>query len=334
MASEAKPVCLVLSSDKSLLDELQTSKLCTTTVETEGILSMMSLAENTEMAVIDGSGRDVANVTDLVQNLHKANKKMFICVYGDKIGRNAAARIAVADSGGAMTSWSSSAVRKAADIIHGTLQPSKRAQVYKCPYCQKGGLDEDGLWTHCPMYHINEPNQTTLCPICRMQPSQNIQVHIRNFHGPVARGELDNEFHSDISLYSFGLVVCQRDDGKFLLVQEFTSCGFWVPGGRLNPGEGLISGAKRETLEEGGVEIEITGLLKMEFLPHRSDKNPFVRLRAVFLAKPAHANVEEKTVPDFESAVRDHLPCFLHVLSPAFPANLSTILGSRHWPTR
>jgi hypothetical protein len=38
------------------------------------------------------------------------------------------------------------------------------------------------------------------------------------------------------AIYAFALVVCQRSDGRFLLVQEFCNSGFWLPGGRVDPG--------------------------------------------------------------------------------------------------
>ncbi|RJQ32355.1 NUDIX hydrolase [Candidatus Parcubacteria bacterium] len=47
-----------------------------------------------------------------------------------------------------------------------------------------------------------------------------------------------------------------ENDGKFLLVQEFN--GQWqLPGGRLNVGEKLEDGLKREIKEELGIDIEV-----------------------------------------------------------------------------
>ena len=45
---------------------------------------------------------------------------------------------------------------------------------------------------------------------------------------------------------------------------------YWMPGGRLNPGEGLCEGAKREALEEAGVDVKLTGVLQLEYIPTRS----------------------------------------------------------------
>jgi len=37
------------------------------------------------------------------------------------------------------------------------------------------------------------------------------------------------------------------------------SIGFWLPGGAVDGGEGLMAAAKRETLEEAGIEVDIKG---------------------------------------------------------------------------
>lgn len=55
-----------------------------------------------------------------------------------------------------------------------------------------------------------------------------------------------------------------KKDGKYLLVQEAKKeCkGKWsIPAGHLKPNETIVEGAKREILEECGLEVEITGIL-------------------------------------------------------------------------
>ena len=70
--------------------------------------------------------------------------------------------------------------------------------------------------------------------------------------------------------------------------------GYWLPAGRVDPGEKLTDGGIREALEEAGVYIEITRVLKVNL----SDA-----LRVTYLAKPLDGtDVTPKTVPDFESA--------------------------------
>jgi 8-oxo-dGDP phosphatase len=59
------------------------------------------------------------------------------------------------------------------------------------------------------------------------------------------------------------LVLVQRD-GKTLLIQEsqpFCRGKWFLPGGRLEPGESLAEAAVREAREEAGVEVQLQGLL-------------------------------------------------------------------------
>ena len=56
--------------------------------------------------------------------------------------------------------------------------------------------------------------------------------------------------------------VIERD-GRFLLVEEHTSTGLRLnnPAGHLDPGESLVQGCKRETLEETAHHFEPTALV-------------------------------------------------------------------------
>ena len=53
--------------------------------------------------------------------------------------------------------------------------------------------------------------------------------------------------------------------------------GYWLPAGRVDPGEKLRDGGVRETLEEAGVHIAITRVLKF---------NLTNALRIIYLAHP------------------------------------------------
>ena len=66
-----------------------------------------------------------------------------------------------------------------------------------------------------------------------------------------------------------GAVVQQGE--RILLVRQSAGhslAGQWtVPWGRLDPGESPAAGALRETLEEGGIEAAVEGLLGVQELP-------------------------------------------------------------------
>lgn len=81
----------------------------------------------------------------------------------------------------------------------------------------------------------------------------------------------------------FAVVLVRKQD-RFLLVHERKHGQRWyLPAGRVEPAETLAQAAHRETLEETGVPIRLTGVVRLEWT-HRPD---LVRVRVVFLAEPA-----------------------------------------------
>lgn len=167
-----------------------------------------------------------------------------------------------------------------------------------CPYCKKKNLSENTLHLHLERYHTYQPNSELPCPICGVRKRSKrggLAVHYHNNHGPVERREKENYIHGSLS--SFSLVVCQRPSDKmFLLVQEPLGVGggYWLPAGRVDPGESLITGGIRETLEEGGIHIEIKSVLNVSFTD---------ALRVIYLGHSVSGHDDTpKTLPDFESA--------------------------------
>jgi len=95
----------------------------------------------------------------------------------------------------------------------------------------------------------------------------------------------------------FVLVVVRHGD-RFLVVQERKHGQLWyLPAGRVEPGEELTAAAQRETLEEAGIRIRLEGILRIE---HTPNLNGASRVRAIFLASPV-GSLEPKRVPDQES---------------------------------
>lgn len=95
----------------------------------------------------------------------------------------------------------------------------------------------------------------------------------------------------------FFSVVIVRQGERFLLVHERKHGQLWyVPAGRVEPGESFAEAALRETLEETGVPVRLLGILRVEHSP----RGATARMRVVFLAEPA-ADVPPKSVPDEES---------------------------------
>eukprot|EP01120_Amphizonella_sp_Union-15-10_P008622 TRINITY_DN3134_c0_g2_i1.p1 TRINITY_DN3134_c0_g2~~TRINITY_DN3134_c0_g2_i1.p1 ORF type:complete len:201 (-),score=39.67 TRINITY_DN3134_c0_g2_i1:104-706(-) len=98
--------------------------------------------------------------------------------------------------------------------------------------------------------------------------------------------------------YNFALVVVRHPaDGKFLLVNETSDRGWWLPGGGVELGESFQAAAIRETLEEGGIRINLKGILRIE----RKPMGQFARMRVIFYAEPVESKPKIKTVPDEHS---------------------------------
>ncbi len=99
-----------------------------------------------------------------------------------------------------------------------------------------------------------------------------------------------------IPSWFYALVVVRKAD-KFLLVREVGRGNLWyLPAGRIEPGEAFEHAAVRETLEEAGVPVRLLGLLRFEHSPGEFG----TRVRVVYLAEPAD-DTPPKSVPDEES---------------------------------
>jgi phosphatase NudJ len=95
----------------------------------------------------------------------------------------------------------------------------------------------------------------------------------------------------------FFSVVVVRKDVHYLLVHESKHGQHWyLPAGRVETGETLKAAALRETLEEAGIPVRITGLIRLEHTAYPGG----ARIRAIFLAEPI-SDTPLKSVADDES---------------------------------
>jgi len=95
-------------------------------------------------------------------------------------------------------------------------------------------------------------------------------------------------------------VVC-RDD-KFLVVRERDNGNIVInqPAGHVEPGESLQAAALRETLEETGWQVELTGFLGISH--YKSPNNGKTYYRVSFTAEPLAREDDCSLDPDIISA--------------------------------
>lgn len=99
-----------------------------------------------------------------------------------------------------------------------------------------------------------------------------------------------------IPTWCFALVVVRKAD-TFLIVHERKHGQLWyLPAGRVEPGESFAAAAVRETREEAGVPVNLVGVIRVEHSPGPVG----ARMRVVFLAEPTD-DTPPKSVPDGES---------------------------------
>jgi ADP-ribose pyrophosphatase YjhB (NUDIX family) len=100
-----------------------------------------------------------------------------------------------------------------------------------------------------------------------------------------------------IPTWAFSVVVVKKGR-RFLLVRETKHEQLWyLPAGRVEPGETFVEAAIRETREEGGIAIAIEGVIRIE---HSPQIDGTARMRVIFLARPDD-DAPPKSVPDEES---------------------------------
>lgn len=92
----------------------------------------------------------------------------------------------------------------------------------------------------------------------------------------------------------YALVLVRRGD-QFLLVEERDHGGGWyLPAGRVEPGESLYEAALREVREESGLDVVLDGVYRVE---HTVLESGGARVRVLFSARPVDDR-EPKSQPD------------------------------------
>jgi phosphatase NudJ len=96
----------------------------------------------------------------------------------------------------------------------------------------------------------------------------------------------------------FFVLIVVRDGDRFLLVQENKPERPWyIPAGRVEPGESLLEAAAREALEESGIPVEIERVIRIDHTPFPEN---VARVRVYLVARPA-ADSPPKSAADQHS---------------------------------
>lgn len=98
--------------------------------------------------------------------------------------------------------------------------------------------------------------------------------------------------------YCFAIVIVRHPETKkFLAVKETRKKGWWLPAGAVDNVENFEVAAVRETKEEGGLDIDLKGILHIDYSVFKG----MVRHRVIFYAEPKDPNQPPKSIPDSES---------------------------------
>lgn len=101
-----------------------------------------------------------------------------------------------------------------------------------------------------------------------------------------------------VKTYSFALVLVRHPNGKFAVVEECHGLGLWISGGHVDPGEDFSTAAVREAKEELGIDVKLTGIIRVE---HSLMTPRDARMRVIFTGEPTDPDAPLKTVADKES---------------------------------
>ena len=123
----------------------------------------------------------------------------------------------------------------------------------------------------------------------------------------------------------YALVLVRRGD-RFLLVEETDHGGGWyVPAGRVEPGESLTDAALREVREEAGIDVRLTGVYRCEHTVFDEG----VRLRVIFAAEPVDETLRaDWFTPEEAGSLRlraDEVSSLLALAAATLPAALDVV---------
>jgi 8-oxo-dGTP diphosphatase len=123
-------------------------------------------------------------------------------------------------------------------------------------------------------------------------------------------------------------VAARESGGRLLLVRRWDSGAWELPGGRVEVGESVLDAAVRETVEESGVLVRITGVVGLFTDPaHVVVSATGGEVRQQFVVCLHAWAVQGRPVPDLHETIDAAW------FDPAVVAELTIELGASRWIT-
>lgn len=123
--------------------------------------------------------------------------------------------------------------------------------------------------------------------------------------------------------YRLGATCVTFDQmGRVLILRRRSPQRWELPGGLVEPGEGMHTAAERETLEETGVQAQVDGLVGIYQHPSRG------LLVGLFVAR--FVSGEPQPTSEASSAVWESTDVALEQLHPLYRPRLEDVLTARH----
>jgi len=121
--------------------------------------------------------------------------------------------------------------------------------------------------------------------------------------------------------YTVGAIcLIERSDGRVLLIRHSYRDRWGVPGGLLKRGEEPDVAARREVLEEIGLEIDLVGAPAVVVAPGAQRVDVVFRARPASNARPDDARPTSAEIEEVRWCPADELPTLQHETSNALVA--------------
>jgi 8-oxo-dGTP diphosphatase len=126
-------------------------------------------------------------------------------------------------------------------------------------------------------------------------------------------------------------IVIESGDGIVLVRRRNPPLGWALPGGFVDPGEGVAQAARREAKEETGLDVELTELLGVYSDPKRDPRGLFT-ISTVFVGRAGGRPVGGDDAADARVFAPDALPADIAFDHPTIIADYRRLRAGQGRP--